>query len=244
MAASPFRGYRFAVGVVAPAVRRYLYDRLPYADVAEPLAERGVHVDPSTVLDPVQHATGTRRVRAGTGWARRGPSSRRMSTSLVPPATASGRSTSWAWCSASTSPGPETPRRRSPGRPWPPCRRGVARRAGKAAQQAIERDHQHLRGRYRSMRGFETLRRASTVCAGNGLVRNLRGGFYGLRLVMATRASHGVRSRRCAASPAAGPRNPKAPPQPHPPRSSGPPAVEQREPPQHTGTEPATPRSG
>jgi hypothetical protein len=57
--------------------------------------------------------------------------------------------------------------------------------AGKAEQQAIERDHGHLKGRYRSMRGFKTVRTAQTVCAGHGFVRNLRGGFYRLGIIMA-----------------------------------------------------------
>ncbi len=56
--------------------------------------------------------------------------------------------------------------------------------AGKAEQQAIERDHQHLKGRCRSMPGFKTLHGALTVCAGHGFVRNLRDGFYRLGLVM------------------------------------------------------------
>jgi len=42
----------------------------------------------------------------------------------------------------------------------------VPHRAGKAEQQATERDHQHLKGRYRSMRGFKQLRcvRRSRLC--------------------------------------------------------------------------------
>ena len=55
--ASAFSGYRFPVDIIALAVRWYLYYRLPYADVAELLAERGVQVDPSTVFDWVQHFT-------------------------------------------------------------------------------------------------------------------------------------------------------------------------------------------
>ena len=57
--------------------------------------------------------------------------------------------------------------------------------AGKAEQQRIERDHHHLKGRYRSMRGFKMLHTAQTVCAGQGFVRNLREGFYGLGMIMA-----------------------------------------------------------
>jgi IS6 family transposase len=38
-------------------VRWYLRYRLPYADLAELLAERGIHVDPSMLFDWVQHFT-------------------------------------------------------------------------------------------------------------------------------------------------------------------------------------------
>ena len=51
---------------------------------------------------------------------------------------------------------------------------------GKMEQQRIERDHQHLKGRTRSMRGFQTLPCAQVVCAGHAFMRNLRGGFYDL----------------------------------------------------------------
>jgi transposase, IS6 family len=57
--------------------------------------------------------------------------------------------------------------------------------AGKAEQQRIERDHQHLKGRYRSIRGFKMLHSAQTVCAGHGFVRNLREGFYRLGVILA-----------------------------------------------------------
>ncbi len=42
---SAFRGYRFSDDIIALAVRWYLRFRLPYADIAELLAERGAHVD-------------------------------------------------------------------------------------------------------------------------------------------------------------------------------------------------------
>jgi transposase-like protein len=51
---SPFAGYRFPDEIIALAVRWYLPYRLPYANVAELLAERGVYVDASTVFDWVQ----------------------------------------------------------------------------------------------------------------------------------------------------------------------------------------------
>jgi len=65
---------------------------------------------------------------------------------------------------------------------YPPALRVVAPEAehitGKAEQQGIERDHQHLKGRTRSMRGFRRLQCAQTVCDGHGFMRNLRDGFY------------------------------------------------------------------
>lgn len=51
---SPFSGYRFPPDVIALAVRYYLRYRLSYAEVDEWLAERGVHVDRSTIYDWVQ----------------------------------------------------------------------------------------------------------------------------------------------------------------------------------------------
>ena len=54
---TPFAGYRFPPDVIALAVRYYLRYRLSYADVAEWLAERGVHVDRSTIYDWVQRFT-------------------------------------------------------------------------------------------------------------------------------------------------------------------------------------------
>ncbi len=71
---------------------------------------------------------------------------------------------------------------------YPPALRSVLPEilhlTGKQVQQAIERDHQHLKGRYRSMRGFKQLHTAQTVCSRHGFVRHLRQGFYRLGLVM------------------------------------------------------------
>ena len=69
---------------------------------------------------------------------------------------------------------------------------------GKMEQQRIERDHQHLKGRTRCMRGFQTLPCAQVVCDGHGFMRNLRDGFYDWRLPLATRAS---RKRRVSSAP-------------------------------------------
>ncbi|GAC1524686.1 MAG: hypothetical protein NVS2B16_33290 [Chloroflexota bacterium] len=73
---SAFNGYRFPDDIIALAVRWYLRFRLPYADLAELLAERGVHVDPSTIFDWVQQftplyqeAARPRRRRVGQRWS-------------------------------------------------------------------------------------------------------------------------------------------------------------------------------
>ena len=73
---SAFCGYRFPDDIIALAVRWYLRFRLPYADIVELLAERGVHVDASTVFDWVQRftplykeAARPHRHRVGTRWA-------------------------------------------------------------------------------------------------------------------------------------------------------------------------------
>ena len=83
--ASAFRKYRFPDDIIALAVRWYLRFRLPYAAIVELLAERGVHVDPSSVFDWVQRFTplyGSLRSirrrpdRIGSGWAGAGRSMR------------------------------------------------------------------------------------------------------------------------------------------------------------------------
>ena len=56
----------------------------------------------------------------------------------------------------------------------------VEHEAGKLAQQRIERDHQHLKGRLGATRGFKTLAGARVLCRAHDFLRNLRGGFYDL----------------------------------------------------------------
>jgi len=56
-ATSAVCGYRFPDDIVALGVRWYLRFRLPYADVADLVAERGIHVDPSTIYNWVHHVT-------------------------------------------------------------------------------------------------------------------------------------------------------------------------------------------
>jgi transposase-like protein len=54
---------------------------------------------------------------------------------------------------------------------------------GKAVQQRIERDHQHLKGRLRVFRGCKTTGGAQQFCQAHGFVRNIRQGFYRLGAV-------------------------------------------------------------
>jgi transposase-like protein len=56
---------------------------------------------------------------------------------------------------------------------------------GKLVQQAIERDHQHLKERLKPTRGFKTEAAAQVVCAGRGFARNLQRGFYRVGMVTA-----------------------------------------------------------
>ena len=75
-------------------------------------------------------------------------------------------------------------------RRWPRRSRPSRTRPGSAVQQRIERDHQHLKGRLRPMRGFKTLAGARVLCRAHAFLRNLRGGFYDLgRLVDAAALS-------------------------------------------------------
>ena len=209
--ASPFRGYRFPAEVIALAVRWYLYYRLPYADVAELLAKRGVHVDPSTVFDWVQRFTPpyrdlarSRRHRAGGMWS--------IDETYVKVAGAPcyvfraidelgqvldvyvsrTRDTEAATLFLTRAMGETGVRPHTATTDkaaiYPPALAAVLpevmHRAGKAKQQAIERDHQRLKRRYRSMRGFKQLRCAQTACAGHGFLRNLRDGFYRFGIVL------------------------------------------------------------
>jgi transposase-like protein len=51
---------------------------------------------------------------------------------------------------------------------------------GKAVQQRIERDHQHLKGRLKVFRGCKSAGGAQRFCRAHGFVRNLCQGFYRL----------------------------------------------------------------
>ena len=68
----------------------------------------------------------------------------------------------------------------------------ILHKTGKLPQQRIERDHQHLKGYVREMRGFKTIARARVVCRAHLFLRNLRRGFYGLEQAHAATSLHGV----------------------------------------------------
>jgi len=188
-------------------VRWYLGYRLSYADVAELLAERGVRVDASTVFDWVREfaplyedAARPFRRAVGSSWSvdetytkiagksayvyraidGRGQvvdvyvSQRRATadataffrraveaTGVVPDEVTTD-------CAAAYPPALAAA--------LPP----VAHETSKVAQQRIERDHQHLKGRLRPTRGFKTLTGARVLCQAHAFLRNLRGGFYDL----------------------------------------------------------------
>ena len=198
---SVFNGYRFPDDIIALSVRWYLRYRLPYADLAELLAERGVHVDPSTIFDWVQHftplyqeAARSHRRRVGQCWSidetyiRRCYAFRAIDENgqvidvYVSPTRDTGAATTFlrqAVESTDVTPSLATTDRAAI---YPPALAAVLPEVvhikGKMEQQRIERDHQHLKGRTRSMRGFQTLPCAQVVCAGHGFMRNLRNGFY------------------------------------------------------------------
>jgi transposase, IS6 family len=206
---SAFRGYRFPDAIIALAVRWYVRYRLPYADLAELLAERGIHVDPSTLFDWVQHFTPLYKdaarlhrhrvtgrwsidetyVRVAGCWCyvfRAIDEDGQVIDVFVSPTrdtAAASLFLTHAVASTGVTPYAATTDRAPI---YPPAFARVLpdieHSTGKMIQQRIERDHEHLKGRYRSMRGFQTVPCAQVVCAGHGFIRNLRDGFYRLGL--------------------------------------------------------------
>jgi transposase-like protein len=181
--------------------------RLPYADLAELLAERGVHVDPSTIFDWVQHftplyqeAARSRRRRVGHHWSidetyiriagrwsyafRAIDEEGQVIDVYVSPTRDTAAATAFLQQAVESTEVTPSVARTDKAAIYPPVLAAVLPEvkhiAGKLAQQRIERDHQHLKGRTRSMRGFQTLPCAQVICAGHGFMRNLRGRFYDL----------------------------------------------------------------
>jgi transposase-like protein len=211
---SPFAGYRFPDAIIALAVRWYLQYRLPYATVAELLAERGVYVDATTVFDWVQRfaplyqeAARPHRKRVRGRWSIdetyikvAGIASyvfraidewgQVIDVYVSPTRDAEAATAFLRRAVAETGVRPYTATTdKAP--IYPPALQAVLPETkhvtGKLEQQEIERDHQHLKGRYQPMRGFKQRRCAQVVCAGHGFVRNLRNGCYRLGLALGDR---------------------------------------------------------
>lgn len=204
---SAFCGYRFPDDIIALAVRWFLRYRLPYADLSELLAERGIHVEPSTIFDRVQHfaplyqeAARPHRRRVGQRWSidetyiriagrwcyafRAIDEDGQVIDVYVSPRPDTAAATEFLTRAGESTEGTPSLATTDRAAIYPPALAAVlpdvTHVAGKLVQQRIERDHQHLKGRTRSMRGFQTLPCAQVVCAGHGFMRNLRGGFYDL----------------------------------------------------------------
>ncbi len=180
---------------------------LAYADLAELLAERGILVDPSTIFDWVHHftplyqeAARPHRRRVGHQWSidetyiriagrwsyafRAIDEEGQVIDVYVSPTRDTAAATAFltrAVACTEVTPSLATTDRAAI---YPPALVAVLPEVmhirGKMVQQRIERDHQHLKGRTRSMRGFHTLSCTQVVCQGHGFMRNLRNGFYDL----------------------------------------------------------------
>ena len=204
---SAFSGYRFPDDIIALAVRWYLRYRLPYADLSELLAERGIHVDPSTIFDWVQQftplyqeAARSHRRRVGQCWSidetyrriagrwcyafRAIDEDGQVIDVYVSPTRDTAAATRFLTQAVESTEVTPTMATTDKAAIYPPALAAVLPEVkhirGKMEQQRIERDHQHLKGRTRSMRGFQTLPCAQIICAGHGFMRNLRNGFYDL----------------------------------------------------------------
>jgi IS6 family transposase len=202
---TPFSGYQFPTEIIALGVKWYLRYRLSFADTAEWLAERGVQVDPATIHHWVQRFTPlyqevarTFRRPVGRIWAvdetvlhvagrlhyayRAIDEYGQVVDIYVSPTRDAAAAT--AFFTRAIEETEERPERVTTDKAacYPPALREVLPEAehvtGKMIQQRIERDHQHLKGRTRPMRGFQSGRSAGIVCRGHGFMRNLRAGFY------------------------------------------------------------------
>jgi transposase, IS6 family len=207
---TPFSGHSFPPAVIDLAVRWYLRFRLSYADVVEWLAERFIQVDASTVFDWVQkfaplyqdaakgyrHRVGSRwsvdetyvKVAGRWGYVYRAIDEHGQVVEVLfrehrdtEAATAFFRT---ALENTGVTPHTVTTDKAAA---YPPALAEVLPEiehlTGKAVQQRIERDHQHLKGRLKVFRGCKTARGAQRFCQAHGFVRNLRQGFYQLGAV-------------------------------------------------------------
>jgi IS6 family transposase len=207
----PFSGYRFPPNVIALVVRWYLRFRLSHADVAELLTERGVH---RRRVDGVRLSAGVRPAPAAPDRATERAVGSRWSVDetytkiagkpayvyraidgrgqVVDVYVSQRHATAVAaafFCRAIEATGVAPEEVTTDGAAaYPPALAAavppVLHETGKAAQQRIERDHQHLNGRLRPTRGFKTLAGARVLCRAHAFLRNLRDGFYDLEHVI------------------------------------------------------------
>jgi transposase-like protein len=213
LSASPFSGYRFPPEVIALAVRWYLRFRLSYADVAELLAERGVAVDPSSVYAWVQEfaplyedAARAFRRRVGSVWSvdetyvkvagawayvYRAIDEHGQIVDVYASAERSAREAAAFFRRAIEATGVAPDDVTTDGAAAYPTALaavlpGAFHETGKAIQQRIERDHQHLKGRLTVTRGFKTLTGARVLCQAHAFLRNLRSHFYDFERMLGT----------------------------------------------------------
>ncbi len=203
--ATPFSGYRFPPDVIALAVRWYLRYRLSYADVAELLAERGVRTNPSSIYAWVQefaplYEAAARSFRRTVGerwsvdetdvnvagdWAyvyRALDEQGQIVDVYVSAERATADAATFFRRAIEATGVAPTEVTTDCAAAYPPALAavlpGVLHETGKMPQQRIERDHQHLKGRVRGMRGFKTLAGARVLCRAHAFLRNLRSGCY------------------------------------------------------------------
>jgi transposase-like protein len=204
---SGFSGYRFPDEVIAFAVRWYLRFRLSYADVAEWLSERGVHVDPSTIYDWVRAFT-PRFVAAAR--QHRAPVDRRWRVDetylkidrrwrylfraideygqIVDVYLSDRRDMAAAqrFFEGAVDTNEVVPMHVTTDKAkcYPSALRVVLplaqHRTSKYLNNGLERDHQHLKGRVRPMRRFKSVGSASTFCRGHTVIRKLASGHSAL----------------------------------------------------------------
>jgi IS6 family transposase len=185
-------------------VRWYLRYRLSYADVAELLAERGVEVDAATVFDWVREFAAldedaARPFRRGVGsswsvdetytkiagelaYVSRAIDGHGQVVDIYVSRRRAAADAAAFFRRAIEATGVVPDEVTTDGAAaYPPALftalPPVLHETGKLAQQRIERNHQHLKGRVRPMRGFKTLAGARVLCRGHAFLRNLRGGF-------------------------------------------------------------------
>ncbi len=202
--ASAFSRHDSPDEVIALAVRWYARYRLSYADVVEWLAERGVAVDRSTVYRWVhrflphfgeaarahRHAVGE-RWRADETYCRLNGRWAYLYRAIdqdgqvvdVYFSERRNAAAAEAFLKQAIESAGVTPTRVTTDKAqcYPPALRAAVphaeHRSSKYLNNALERDHGHLKQRLRPMRGFKRAASADTVPRGHGLIQNLRQGF-------------------------------------------------------------------